>query len=67
MTVQATSALFGSQYALLNQAGGNAAAKPALTFTGVLPFAATAFEADQTVTYRVRFRAAVLSPRAQNA
>jgi hypothetical protein len=67
VTVQAAAAPFNSRYVLLNQAGGNAAAKPPLTFTARLPFSATAFEAGQSITYRVRFRAAVLSPRAQDA
>ena len=56
--------LFDRRYLLLNQAGGAAAAKEPLTFTGAPREPLTAAPGDPNRVVRLRFRAAILSSRA---
>jgi hypothetical protein len=55
---------FGSQYLLLNQAGGASAGKEPLTFTGAPKAPLATAPGDPNRVVRLRFRAAVLSSRA---
>jgi hypothetical protein len=58
---------FGSNYLLLNQAGGASPRTDSLVLTGTLGTAAASFAEDSDRVVRVRVRAAVLSTRAIGA
>jgi hypothetical protein len=59
-----SSDIFTGKYVLLNQGGGAAGSKDALTFGGVLAKPLTTADGDTNRVVRLRLRAAVLSSRA---